>query len=158
MRPESIATETTAATFLVRDIEFRMRQLRDRGVSFLEYDRPGLRTIDGVYSDDPRKNPAAERFEQISHDEVLARAERAITQMVLAGCKLIFTTSFGYMDPTINVAKDFPDTVFIHISGFKTADNVGTGFGKIEEPRYVSGQIAGAMSDSTARTAFSVRS
>jgi basic membrane protein A len=52
------------------------------------------------------------------------------------------------MDPTINVAKDFPDTVFVHISGFKTAENVGTGFGKIEEPRYVSGLIAGKMTES----------
>jgi basic membrane protein A len=74
-------------------------------------------------------------------------AERAIEGLVQAGNKLIFTTSFGYMDPTINVAKDFPDTTFIHISGFKTADNVGTGFGKIEEPRFVSGQIAGAMTE-----------
>ena len=49
------------------------------------------------------------------------------------------------MDPTITVAKDFPDTTFVHISGYKTATNVSTGFGKIEEPRYVSGLIAGKM-------------
>jgi basic membrane protein A len=49
------------------------------------------------------------------------------------------------MDPTINVAKDFPDVTFIHISGYKTAENVGTGFAKIEEPRYVTGIIAGKM-------------
>ena len=42
----------------------------------------------------------------------------------------------------------FPDTTFIHISGFKTADNVGTGFGKIDEPRFVSGQLAGQMTES----------
>jgi len=50
------------------------------------------------------------------------------------------------MEPTIKVAADFPETVFIHISGYKTAPNVGTGFGKIEEPRYIAGQIAGRMS------------
>ena len=72
-----------------------------------------------------------------------ADAERVIRQFAQDGDKVIFTTSFGYMDPTINVAKDFPDTVFVHISGYKTADNVGTAFGKIEEPRYVSGWIAG---------------
>jgi basic membrane protein A len=79
--------------------------------------------------------------------ENAADAERVIRQFAQDGYNVIFTTSFGYMDPTINVAKDFPDTVFIHISGFKTADNVGTGFGKIEEPRFVSGQIAGAMTE-----------
>lgn len=77
-----------------------------------------------------------------------ADAERVIRQFAQDGNKVIFTTSFGYMDPTINVAKDFPDTVFIHISGYKTAPNVGTGFGKIEEPRYVSGEIAGKMTKS----------
>jgi basic membrane protein A len=74
-----------------------------------------------------------------------ADAERVIRDFAQKGYKVIFTTSFGYMDPTITVAKDFPDTKFIHISGYKTADNVGTGFGKIEEPRYVSGIIAGKM-------------
>jgi basic membrane protein A len=77
-----------------------------------------------------------------------ADAERVIRQFAQDGYDIIFTTSFGYMDPTINVAQDFPDTTFVHISGFKTADNVSTGFGKIEEPRFVSGQIAGAMTES----------
>jgi basic membrane protein A len=85
---------------------------------------------------------------QESVPENAADAERAIRQMAQAGNKVIFTTSFGYMDPTINVAKDFPDTVFVHISGYKTAANVGTAFGKIEEPRYVSGWIAGKMAAS----------
>lgn len=80
--------------------------------------------------------------------ETAADAERVIRQLAQDGNKVIFTTSFGYMDPTITVAGDFPDTVFIHISGYKTADNVGTGFGKIEEPRYVSGLLAGKMSAS----------
>ena len=80
--------------------------------------------------------------------ETPADAERVIRDFAQKGYKLIFTTSFGYMDPTINVAKDFPDAVFIHISGYKTAENVGTGFAKIEEPRYVSGLIAGKMTTS----------
>jgi len=82
---------------------------------------------------------------QESVPENPADAERVIRDFAQKGYKVIFTTSFGYMDPTINVAKDFPDTTFIHISGYKTAENVGTGFGKIEEPRYVSGLIAGKM-------------
>ena len=87
--------------------------------------------------------PNVETAYQESVPENPADAERVIRDFAQEGNKVIFTTSFGYMDPTINVAKDFPDTVFIHISGYKTAENVGTGFGKIEEPRYVSGLIAG---------------
>lgn len=75
-------------------------------------------------------------------------AERVIRDFAQNGYKLIFTTSFGYMDPTLNVASEFPDVKFVHISGYKTADNVATAFGKIEEPRYVSGIVAGSMSQS----------
>jgi basic membrane protein A len=77
--------------------------------------------------------------------EVASDAERAIRDFASKDYKLIFTTSFGFMDPTFNVAKDFPDTVFVHISGYKTAENLGTGFAKIEEPRYVSGLVAGKL-------------
>ncbi len=77
-----------------------------------------------------------------------ADAERVIRDFAQKGYNVIFTTSFGYMDPTVNVAKDFPNTRFVHISGYKTADNVSTAFGKIEEPRYVSGLIAGKMTKS----------
>ncbi len=89
--------------------------------------------------------PYVETAYQENVPENAADAERVIRDFAQKGYKVIFTTSFGYMDPTINVAKDFPNTVFIHISGYKTAPNVGTGFGKIEEPRYVSGLIAGKM-------------
>jgi basic membrane protein A len=91
--------------------------------------------------------PNVETVYQENVPENAADAERVIRQFAQDGANVIFTTSFGYMDPTINVAKDFPDTTFIHISGFKTAENVSTGFGKIEEPRFVSGQIAGAMTE-----------
>jgi basic membrane protein A len=92
--------------------------------------------------------PNVETGYQENVPENPADAERVIRQFAQDGYDVIFTTSFGYMDPTINVAQDFPDTTFIHISGFKTADNVGTGFGKIEEPRFVSGQLAGLMTES----------
>ena len=92
--------------------------------------------------------PNVETAYQENVPENPADAERVIRQFAQDGCRVVFTTSFGYMDPTINVAKDFPETTFIHISGFKTADNVGTGFGKIEEPRFISGQVAGAMTES----------
>lgn len=92
--------------------------------------------------------PNVETVYQESVPENPADAERVIRQFAQDGANIIVTTSFGYMDPTINVAKDFPDTVFIHISGYKTADNVGTAFGKIEEPRYVAGELAGKTTKS----------
>ncbi|KMK66094.1 BMP family ABC transporter substrate-binding protein [Puniceibacterium sp. IMCC21224] len=74
-----------------------------------------------------------------------ADAERAITQMALSGANLIFTTSFGYMDPTINVAAKFPDVKFEHATGFKTADNVGVYSARFYEGRAIQGHIAGKM-------------
>ena len=75
-------------------------------------------------------------------------AERVIRAMARKGADLIFTTSFGYMDPTIRVAKDFPDTVFMHCSGFKQAANVGTYFGRMYQARYLTGLVAGKMTKS----------
>ena len=77
-----------------------------------------------------------------------ADAERTISQYVRQGYNLIFTTSFGYMDPTITVAAGAPDVTFMHCSGFKTADNVGTYFGRMYQPRYLTGMIAGKMTES----------
>ncbi|SEO71881.1 nucleoside-binding protein [Salinihabitans flavidus] len=77
-----------------------------------------------------------------------ADAERAITQMALQGADLIFTTSFGYMDPTINVAKKFPDVKFEHATGYKQAENVSTYSARFYEGRAVQGHIAGQMTDS----------
>lgn len=89
--------------------------------------------------------PNVETVFQENVPENQADAERVIRGFAQGGAKVIFTTSFGYMDPTINVAKDFPNVTFVHISGYKTAANVSTSFGKIEEPRYVSGMIAGKL-------------
>ncbi len=74
-----------------------------------------------------------------------ADAERALTQMALGGADLIFTTSFGYMDPTINVAAKFPDVKFEHATGYKRADNVSTYSARFYEGRAVIGHIAGKM-------------
>ncbi len=74
-----------------------------------------------------------------------ADAERVLTQMALSGNKLIFTTSFGYMDPTINVAAKFPDVKFEHATGFKRADNVSTYSARFYEGRAMIGHIAGKM-------------
>ena len=75
-----------------------------------------------------------------------ADAERVITQLAKSGHELIFTTSFGYMNPTIKVAKRFPNVKFEHATGYKRADNVGTYFDRIYEARYLTGVVAGYMS------------
>lgn len=74
-----------------------------------------------------------------------ADAERAMTQMALGGADIIFTTSFGYMDPTLNVAAKFPNVKFEHATGFKRSDNVSTYSARFYEGRAVQGLIAGRM-------------
>ncbi|WP_366143961.1 BMP family ABC transporter substrate-binding protein [Devosia sp.] len=75
-----------------------------------------------------------------------ASAIPVIRDLAQQGCKLIFTTSYGYMDQTIEVAKEFPDVKFEHCTGFKRADNVATYNSKFHEGRAVLGTIAGKMS------------
>ena len=73
-------------------------------------------------------------------------SERTIERMARDGCNIVFTTSFGFMEPTLKVAAKFPDVKFEHATGYKTADNVGTYNAKFHEGRYVIGQIAAKMS------------
>src|ERR1700730_11351334 len=75
-----------------------------------------------------------------------ADAERAIEQLARAGNTLIFTTSFGYMDPTLKVAKKYPKVFFEHASGFKRAPNMSTYSGRFYEGRYIQGVIAAKVS------------
>lgn len=75
-------------------------------------------------------------------------AERVIRDFAEKDFDLIITTSFGYMDPTLMVAGEYPDTHFVHVSGFKTAENMSTLFGRMYQPRYLSGLVAGSMTES----------
>jgi len=75
-------------------------------------------------------------------------AERVMETFIRNGSKVIFATSFGYMDPVQNVAARHPEVIFMHCSGYKRADNVGTYFGRIYQPRYLSGLVAGSMTKS----------
>ena len=72
-------------------------------------------------------------------------AERAITQMCLGGANIIFTTSFGYMDPTINVAAKFPNVKFEHATGYKQSDNVSVYSARFYEGRAIQGTLAGRV-------------
>ncbi|WP_380053716.1 BMP family ABC transporter substrate-binding protein [Falsihalocynthiibacter sp. SS001] len=76
-------------------------------------------------------------------------AERVLTQMALSGHDLIFTTSFGFMDQTNNVAAKFPDIKFEHATGYKREHpNVSTYGARFYEGRAVIGTIAGRMTKS----------
>lgn len=75
-------------------------------------------------------------------------AARVIRQYAQEGYDMVFATSFGYMDPMYEVAEEFPDVIFEHCSGFKTLDNMATYFGRIYQPRYLSGLVAGSMTES----------
>lgn len=75
-------------------------------------------------------------------------SERVIQNMARKNFDLVFATSFGYMDPMLKVAKQFPKTTFMHCSGFKTHENMGNYFGRMYQARYLSGMVAGAMTES----------
>ena len=75
-------------------------------------------------------------------------AERVIRNLAKSGYDLIFTTSFGYMNPTLKVAKMFPKKYFEHCTGYKTAKNVGTYMCRYYQGRYLAGIIAGKMTKS----------
>jgi basic membrane protein A and related proteins len=72
-------------------------------------------------------------------------SEQVIRALARKGFNLIITTSFGFMDPTETVAKEFPKVKFVHISGFKKNDtNFGNVFGAMESMKYLAGMVAGA--------------
>ena len=75
-----------------------------------------------------------------------ADAERSIEQLVRTGHKLIFATSFGFMEPTLKIANKYPNVFFEHCAGFKRAKNMSSYDRRDHEGRYISGQIAAKMS------------
>jgi basic membrane protein A len=74
-----------------------------------------------------------------------ADAERVIRDLAQQGHRLVFTPSFGYMEPTLKVAKDFPDVKFESVTGYKTAANVAAANARYYEGRYLAGIAAGRM-------------
>ena len=73
-------------------------------------------------------------------------SERAIRAMAKSGVDIIFATSFGYMEPMLKVAKEFPNVKFEHATGYKTSDNMSVYSSKFYQGRYIQGVIAGHMS------------
>jgi simple sugar transport system substrate-binding protein len=77
-----------------------------------------------------------------------ADAERNFRDMVSQGNKLIFGTTFGYMEPMLKVAADSKDVKFEHATGYKQADNMRTYDSRTYEGAYMAGVIAGKMTKS----------
>ena len=77
-----------------------------------------------------------------------ADAERVIRDMAGQGNKLIFGTTFGYMEPMLKVAADHPDVKFEHATGYKTTENMRTYDSRTYEGAYMAGVIAGKMTQS----------
>ncbi|MHA1523137.1 MAG: BMP family ABC transporter substrate-binding protein [Alphaproteobacteria bacterium] len=77
-----------------------------------------------------------------------ADAERVIRELAASGNKIIFTTSFGYMNPTLKVAKQFPKVMFEHATGYKRSKNVATYSARFYEGRYLTGIAAGKATKS----------
>ncbi len=77
-----------------------------------------------------------------------ADAERVIRELAQSGCRIVFTTSFGYMNYTEKVAKQFPKVTFLHATGYKRGPNFGTYNARFYEGRYLTGVVAGRMTRS----------
>ena len=103
--------------------------------------------------DEARKAVEAALGDQVSTTYVEnvaegADAERVIRDLARQGNRLIFTPSFGYMEPTLKVARDFPNVRFESITGYKTAPNVAVANARYYEGRYLAGIAAGRLATS----------
>ncbi|SHK40271.1 BMP family ABC transporter substrate-binding protein [Paramaledivibacter caminithermalis] len=74
--------------------------------------------------------------------------EKVMNDMIDQGAKVIFATSFGYMDYVEKVSKEHPEVKFLHCSGYKTTENMSNYFGRMYEPRYLAGIVAGLKTKS----------
>jgi simple sugar transport system substrate-binding protein len=77
-----------------------------------------------------------------------AQGMPVIDRLVKSGCQVIFTTSFGYMDHTVEAAKKYPDVVFAHATGFKRGPNLATYMADFYQVYYLNGLMAGALTRS----------
>jgi len=75
--------------------------------------------------------------------ENTADVEKVIHDLIDQGCNVIYTTSFGFMDATVNVAKEYPNLKFGHCSGYLQEPNMTRYFAKVYQTRYLSGIAAG---------------
>lgn len=109
----------------------------DHGWTYQHHE--GLKAVEATYGDKVETT----YIESVSEGP---DAERVIRKLASTGHGLIFTTSFGFMDPTVKVAADFPEVKFEHATGYKRADNLATYSARFYEGRYIAGVIAARMS------------
>lgn len=77
-----------------------------------------------------------------------AEVERVMERLVKSGHKIVFATSYGYLDYAISLGKKYPDVTFLHAGGLKTSDNVGTYWADSDDGMYLAGIVAGSKSKS----------
>jgi len=103
------------------------------------------------WAHDQGRKAADEKFDWLETDTVEAvepaDAERTIRELTNAGNDVVFATSFEYQDPMYNVAESNPDVVYEHCSGYRTRENMGRYFGRIDQARYLTGVAAGMMTE-----------
>ncbi len=108
--------------------DFGWTNAHDAGRQYAEKKLPWLETV---------------YVESVSEADSIRIIDRLIQQ---EKCDVVFTTSFGYMDDTIKAGKRYPKNHFMHCSGFKQIENVGTYFADLYQIYYLNGLMAGALS------------
>ncbi len=73
--------------------------------------------------------------------------EKVMKDMIDQGASVIFATSFGYMDYVEKISKEYPEVKFLHCSGYKSTENMNNYFGRMYEPRFLSGVVAGLKTE-----------
>lgn len=76
-----------------------------------------------------------------------AEVQRVMERMIRSGVDIVFPTSYGYLDPALDLAQRYPDTTFVHSGGLETADNLSTYFAEIDQAMYLTGMTAGLMTE-----------
>ncbi len=110
--------------------DFGWSHAHDQGRLHVEEKFPWLET---VYVESVPEGDAARIIDRLVQEE---------------NCDIVFTTSFGYMDDTLEAGERYPDSTFMHCSGFKQTENVGTYFGDLYQAYYLNGIMAGALTES----------
>jgi simple sugar transport system substrate-binding protein len=119
------------------------------GVAFVYLGNPG--DAGWTYAHDQGSKQAESKFgskikvTRVEDVPESADSERVFRELANKGNKIIFGTSFGYQDFELKVAKDFPDTVFLHATGYKKAKNFGTYDVRMYQGAYLAGIVAGHM-------------
>lgn len=98
-----------------------------------------------LYMEKHVKDVKTSYFENIPEN---ADVERVMERLAQSGYKVIFATSYGYLDPALKVAKKYPNVTFMHSGGFKLAKNLGTYFADIDDVMYLAGIAAGESTKS----------